>query len=155
MRFSTVVVLIPVVLALVSCRHVTAPVSSPAFRYASGTSHGMCMGYCRNDMTLADTAVTMIWKDYGRGSSGRPDSVRVGAITTADLQALVAVTDWQMIASLDTIYGCPDCADQGAEYIEVTRGTITKRIMFDPRISVPQIQPLIDKLRAIRARFGA
>ncbi len=51
--------------------------------------------------------------------------------------------------ALDSVYGCPDCHDQGAEYIEVVTNSRSHLITFDPDIEIA-IHPLVDLLRSIR-----
>jgi len=50
---------------------------------------------------------------------------------------------------LDSVYGCPNCADQGSEYIFVTTDMREYGIHIDPNIEIA-IHPLVEELRRIR-----
>lgn len=119
-----------------------------------GTSYGMCMGYCRRQITITQDSVVFVKKAWGRGAGqDLPDSVFTGTISPSEWNTLVAAADQASIMGLDSVIGCPDCADGGAEYVKLTRGAQTGKITFDARASVPRIQTLLDRVRAIRARF--
>ena len=81
---------------------------------AAGWSFGMCAGYCRADLIVMGDRL------YLQGSDNWPDIplyVNLGTLTptgTARLAAALTVID---PASLEEIYGCPDCADGGAAYL--------------------------------------
>ena len=81
-----------------------------------GTSFGMCLGYCRNELTLEPGYVTYV-------HSGWVDTVET--ITCSDK---LGNDDWvyyktqldvQEFLKLPATIGCPDCADGGAEWVEI------------------------------------
>jgi hypothetical protein len=45
--------------------------------------------------------------------------------------------------------GCPDCADGGAEWLEIDG----KRVTLEFRSDLEPIRPLLQQVRALRARF--
>lgn len=83
-----------------------------------------------------------------------PTQTTTGTITENEWTRLLETIDTDQLQKMDDIYGCPDCADGGAEWIEVQGGTISKKITFNYGDSLSQVQNLIDQLRAIRQRFS-
>jgi hypothetical protein len=49
--------------------------------------------------------------------------------------------------------GCPDCADGGAEYIELQTGDQKYRITFEYGQTIPGFELLVDALRTQRNAF--
>ncbi len=52
--------------------------------------------------------------------------------------------------SLDDRIGCPDCADGGAEWVQIDWNNGNKRVTFENRQTVKGIEKLIEKLREMR-----
>jgi hypothetical protein len=75
-----------------------------------GTSFGMCMGYCKNDVVISEE------KTLFTAQSFRDTSDNLSCeITTPS-------SDWALLkemAKLPQTIGCPDCADGGATYVSV------------------------------------
>jgi hypothetical protein len=65
---------------------------------------------------------------------------------------LAASLQLDALKSLDTVIGCPDCADGGGEWIEVQTATMRRKVTFEYGKNVPAIGPLLEKVRAIRKR---
>ena len=117
-----------------------------------GTSFGECAGYCRTELTVRALSATF------RRTTWRIDPPLPAKETTATLRAdewyaIVNSIDLVQLSRLDTIIGCPDCADGGAEWVEVTDHGYHKKVMFEFGKSLPYIQAMIDRLRAVEARF--
>jgi len=70
-----------------------------------------------------------------------------------EFQELLAAVDMQALQALPNVLGCPDCADGGAEWIEVETGNTLKRVEFEYGVAIPSIQPLLDLVRARRAEI--
>lgn len=117
----------------------------------SGTSFGFCAGYCINELTIVGTDVDFIAK--GNPQLEIPERLLEGTITTAEYQALIDAIDMEALFALDDVIGCPDCADGGAEWIEVTNNEGVRKVTFEYNAEIPQIRPLLDKVRVIRKRF--
>ena len=54
---------------------------------------------------------------------------------------------------LDDRIGCPDCADGGAEWIEIDSMDGVKRVTFENGQTVNGIEPLVEKLRQLRNQY--
>lgn len=51
---------------------------------------------------------------------------------------------------LSETYGCPDCADGGAEWVEVERSRMGRRVTFEFGKPPERIGALVSSLRAVR-----
>lgn len=109
-----------------------------------GISFGECIGYCGHDITLTD------------GSSDSHHYYYWGA---QDLLCSESYSNWESLTSsinfdnfkdLDAIIGCPDCADGGAEWIEITSDGETHKVTFEyfdePNTTSGYIQELRDQM---------
>ena len=61
------------------------------------------------------------------------------------------LTDFDEILAMKDVYGCPDCADGGSEWIEVTHNGDTKKVTFEFGSVLEPIARLVDSLRSIRS----
>ena len=82
-----------------------------------GTSFGMCVGYCNNNITLQPGVVT-----YTRqGNSGTPSPITcTGTLDENSWNSIKTGLNVTTFFNLPETIGCPDCADGGAEWIEIT-----------------------------------
>jgi hypothetical protein len=84
-----------------------------------GTSFGMCVGYCNHQVTIKADSVKWICicnacmapglmqkTFYAKTNSTLWDSIRTN----------ISISSFQ---ALPTVIGCPDCADGGAEWLEL------------------------------------
>jgi hypothetical protein len=115
------------------------------------TSFGFCIGYCR--ATLEVTADGIVFLEEGTRQPGLPPVRRTAPITPSEWRALTEGVDQDDIESLPDTIGCPDCADGGAESVEVIATDWRKEVTFEFDAEVRELQPLLGRLRALRARF--
>jgi len=76
--------------------------------------------------------------------------------TSADTwDQLLREVDQSAFVALDDRYGCPDCADQGGEWIEVrfADGNM-KRVTFDYNRPPPELLEFVKKRQAVQQIFG-
>ena len=122
------------------------------FIIRSGTSFGECGGYCRTMLEV--DSLDASFSEYSWGDTVHfPTKHQSAKLTPGDLQCLMSAVDSAAFMKLDSVIGCPDCADGGAEWIEIEGKGIRKRITFEFGHSVDAIQHLIDKVRLLRANF--
>lgn len=116
----------------------------------SGTKYGFCMGYCTHEFTM--TKGQTIYRQSGPAFTTEVEpktcEVALADQTWSDLTSLV---DDQFF-TLDSVYGCPDCVDQGAEFIEVVTSSRSHMITIDPSLD-QEIHVLVEALRAERQRI--
>ena len=117
----------------------------------TGIFFGFCGGYCKSEVEIVNRDVVFIassWSD-----PNYPDTMLNGNISIQEWDSLIESVDMDSLLSLDDIIGCPDCADGGGEWIEITKVDTLKRVTFQYGETVEPIQSLIEKVRVIRERF--
>lgn len=142
-------------LALTSCANAPAS-SSDVTRVVSTTSFGMCVGYCTTRLEISEGEAVLIRQARGgRGApQGLPDQRFSTPLTPAEwqeLQRLAANAD--MDALPDDVVGCPDCADGGAEGLTIEGAGGPESVSFEFGATLASAQPLLDRVRALRARL--
>lgn len=81
-----------------------------------GNFFNMCNGYCRKDIVLKPRIATFTQQGY----SGNPAAVTCsGTLADSTWKALQTDMDVRYFFNLPATIGCPDCADGGAEWIEL------------------------------------
>ena len=90
-----------------------------------GVYFGECLGYCAHDLFLTDGQS----KSHHHFNGGAPDRMCTEDYT--HWSSLTASIDFNEFKQLEEIIGCPDCADGGAEWIEITNDGETYRVTFE------------------------
>ena len=119
----------------------------------TGTSFGECFGYCLSELNIIGTDA-----DYFLNSWIEDDSVyqpvaisdTVGSTIWEDLNTQL---NFEIFMSLDSIIGCPDCADGGAEWFEIATNDTIKRVTIEYGDSLDGLNNYIDLLRSVRYSF--
>ena len=119
----------------------------------TGTSFGECFGYCLSELNIIGTDA-----DYFLNSWIEDDSVyqpvaisdTVGSTIWEDLNTQL---NFEIFMSLDSIIGCPDCADVGAEWFEIATNDTIKRVTIEYGDSLDGLNNYIDLLRSVRYSF--
>ena len=116
----------------------------------SGTSFGMCFGYCRtvlevDSLVLTFTEVAQL--------KPLPTRTRTLPLSLADWKRVRALVDVAALRRLEGSHGCPDCADGGAEWIEIGSAGDPVRVTFEHGATLDGIGALQAELRALRGRF--
>lgn len=149
--------LLPIAALMLTMACASAP-AAPArevTRVVSTTSFGMCVGYCTTRLEISDGRAVLIRE--ARGGRGAPQNLpeqrytaQLSASEWQEIQRLAANVDFDALP--DTV-GCPDCADGGAEGITVEGAGGSESVSLEFRASIPQAQPLLDRVRVIRDRL--
>jgi hypothetical protein len=102
----------------------------------------------------AVTGGKLIFSEFGPRDTVRfPERTQERTLTAAEIACIQKDIDFDAFMKLDNVIGCPDCADGGAEWIELQQGDMVHRVTFDHGASIPSIQPLLDRVRALRALY--
>lgn len=104
-----------------------APPGTLVIRY--GTSFGLCQGYCHSEYRL--TAETITWTRVGRPAADYPVQTKQWPVDPDVWPRLHAQAQTLLQQNLDAVYGCPDCADGGAEWIEVEDADGPRKVTFE------------------------
>jgi hypothetical protein len=89
----------------------------------------------------------------GRGTQELPEQRFTQTLTPdewAEITRLAAAANFD---GLPPVIGCPDCADGGAESLTIIGTTVPKTVSFEHGATVEQVQPLLDRVRALRAKL--
>jgi hypothetical protein len=120
----------------------------------SGTSFGMCAGYCRTELTIDSLLLTLTeLSEGGRGAQPLPDRTRTLPLELAEWKRVRSLVDAAALKRLEGVHGCPDCADGGAEWIQIGAGKDSVRVTFQYGDTLTGIAPLQIEIRALRDRF--
>jgi len=136
-----------------SCSKITEQAVTDAIIIRSGTSFGMCVGdKCRKDYVLTGTTVTLTQSGNGRGTPLPPKTCQQ-SLSSVDWNNLKAAVNLSAFTQQPAVLGCPDCADGGAEYIELEEGDTKHRVTFPYGQTIPGFEPLVTALRQQRNQF--
>jgi|APEBP8051073403_1049400.scaffolds.fasta_scaffold00009_216 hypothetical protein len=127
-----------------------------SYTIKSGQSFGFCLGKCYSEMTIKGQNVELLVKE--RSLSGGADqeikynyNEPIPANTTLAIEKSL---DIEKFFALKEVYGCPDCADGGSEWIEViTDKDKSHKVTFEYGKTIPEINDLIVNLRQERQRL--
>jgi len=117
----------------------------------SGTSYGECWGYCVFELELDNS--NALFTASGWGWYEFPDLLLEDNLNQEMWQQIIELIDFEYFQSLDDVYGCPDCADGGAEFIEIIYDGAAKQVTFDAYTEIDGIQELTILLRDLRAEY--
>jgi hypothetical protein len=151
-RFAVAVVLFASTLAGCDVSSPTDPGEITAIH--AGTSFGFCGAtYCITSLEI--TAGTLVYVEESRQPGVAPRR-RQATLTGDEWEQLVRAVDRDRITALPATVGCPDCADGGAESLEVVGRDWRKAVLFEFGAAMPELQPLLDQVRRLRRdRFPA
>ncbi|RZL44690.1 MAG: hypothetical protein EOP00_19295 [Pedobacter sp.] len=116
-----------------------------------GTSFGMCVEYCNQSISITSAKVTFT-KIKNRPT---PDTKTCEkTIDNEQFKNLTATIDLGKFDKLDERIGCPDCADGGAEWVEVVRDGKKKRVTFEYGDAPKELAEAVAKFRELKASFA-
>ena len=128
---------------------VEPPDSSSIIR--SGSSFGECFGYCVNEVVIDSSHLAFSQRSWT--PEQYPSRRLLGSVTPEEWQSLLESVNMQKFVELDSVIGCPDCADGGAEWIEIEMPEMKKRVTFEYGAGIEGIEALLAKVRLIRMGF--
>ncbi|CAF1400036.1 unnamed protein product [Didymodactylos carnosus] len=74
-------------------------------------------------------------------------------LSSSEWVNLSNLVNLETFQSLDDRIGCPDCADGGAEWVQINWANGSKRVTFENEKTVKGIEKLIVKLRQMRQAY--
>lgn len=152
MKLSVVTLLFLTILGRCTPGTISGERLSDAATIRTGTSFGMCAGYCQKDYVLNGTNVTLT-----TSSNNNPTQYPTRTCqTTISQESWTSLKDFVNLDAFNKLperLGCPDCADGGAEYIEIESGDQRHRVTFEYGKTIPGFESLVSNLRAQRERF--
>lgn len=125
--------------------------SNPIIIY-SGESFGFCVGYCKAELTLTETK--MVFTRSGWNEQETPAQrfeLKMDPSTWKNILSLYEATTF---SGLEEVYGCPDCADGGAEWIEIELDSVKQIVTYEYGKDVEAISAFSRALRELRQRVA-
>jgi len=120
----------------------------------SGASYGSWWGYCVFELELDNSNVlfkaSSCWNPYDQEY---PDLTLEDNLNQESWQYLVNLIDFEYFQSLDDVYGCPDCNDGGAEFIQIIYEGVSKQVTFEAYSAIDGIEELTLLLRDLRIDY--
>lgn len=117
-----------------------------------GTSFGMCLGYCIHDIKI--TSDEIYFSKNGHVIDGLLPEVTLSTpIEMRYWQTLTAQVNFDEFNQLDSVIGCPDCADGGAEWIEIRHNGHVHKVIFEYMNEPETVSPFISYLRTYMNAF--
>jgi hypothetical protein len=111
-----------------------------------GTSFNNCIGYCYNSVTISDSIIE--YEKKGRDINGNlPDFYSTKTIDHDYWINLQGSINFNSFMQLDSIIGCPDCADGGAEWIEINTIDKKHKVTFEFGKEPEEVKSLLGYLK--------
>ncbi|MFB6317514.1 hypothetical protein [Saccharicrinis sp. FJH54] len=123
----------------------TAERSQQNMKVKYGTSFGECLGYCSSTMTLTRGQLDFLYESLNTDTLPDIDcSMRIPADSTNKVLDYVSKP---LFYYMESVYGCPDCADGGTEWISIEDNYFYKKIKFEYMNEPEQLTGLVNILR--------
>lgn len=84
-----------------------------------GQSFGMCLGYCHIESVYSAKEIITTSTSF-RDPEKQPQKTKVTASNVASYKELLELVNLEDFHKLPATIGCPDCADGGASWIEIS-----------------------------------
>lgn len=124
----------------------------PVTYLSYGTSFGECLGYCVREVKVSGGA---FFTKSGWDMDGPlPDSTCEIIFIRDPLPDYLDDIDLDEFLALDETIGCPDCADGGAEWIELGFEEDTARVTFEYMNEPVEFEQIIPSLRQLMETFN-
>lgn len=145
-RYISVSILFLVLMTLSGYYGCTDKTNQSVMQINYGTSFGECVGYCKHDMSVKSDQITYTCSGWNNDVT---TFSRYETINSELLDSLRTVFNLTKFFDLPTTIGCPDCADGGAEWVEIklTNGQ-NHKVTFEFGSSPEDLNALIKALRS-------
>lgn len=135
--------------ALLACGATGPGGGGASLELTSGTSFGMCGGYCVTELRVDSISITLTETSQ---VTDLPPRVRTLPLSPSEWERLQGRVDTAAFRALEGVHGCPDCADGGAEWIQLETDEPI-RVTFEYGAELEGITALQAEVRELRGRF--
>lgn len=111
--------------------------------------HQLRAGYCITELRVDSVSITLTEDSH---TAELPTRVRTLPLERSEWVRLQTLVDTAAVRRLEGVHGCPDCADGGAEWIEIDGGEPV-RVTFEYGAELAGIDELQQAIRDLRSRF--
>lgn len=144
---------------------VTAPQANPSpppssqsittlAQIAYGTSFGFCRGRCDHRLVITAERMHLVHQSL-QDPEKYPEQVIEQPTPVETWKTLNRLASFKTLQDLPERIGCPDCADGGAEWIELQQDNVNKRVTFEPQVGLAQQAELLAELRKLYQELTA
>ena len=117
-----------------------------------GSSFGHCVGYCNKVLLISDKDLTYVQRKNGN----KPEEKKcVQPLSREIYNEVLSQFDIKSFYLLDSVIGCPDCADGGAEWITIKSGNMTKKVTFEYNKVPEKFKAAVAQIRKLEAGMEA
>ncbi len=123
---------------------------------SNGQSFGFCVGPCYHEIIIQGTEIKLkvISRDVKDNSVVNTETIYTETFSKSEQESLIQIIDNEQFMKLDSVYGCPDCADGGSEWIGIQDGEKKHKVTFEYGKSVKGIEKLVTLLREKRLQMS-
>lgn len=115
-----------------------------------GTSFGFCVGYCWKQLTMTYDNI-----EFEKMSHDEEEPITCDRdFSCSEWVNLSQNIDLKRFFELNEIIGCPDCADGGAEWIEIHTLTSHHKVTFEYMNPPQEIENHVKSLQDLIATFN-
>lgn len=115
------------------------------YRISQGTFFCECFGECLTLVTATEgTFELSTYQTCLPASTIQRDCSEF--LPAQQFQSIAGLIDWEAFRSLDETIGCPDCADGGGQWIEISRGGEVYRVTYEYGTPPPELEELVNEL---------
>lgn len=115
-----------------------------------GTSFGMCVGYCHNELSISGNKTTMTRQKNGDPTAAKTCS---SSVSESEVNEIRKLLNADAVYKLPKVIGCPDCADGGAEWVAFKSNGKEYKITFEYGNAPESLKAAVAKLKAISETF--
>ncbi|SMO77323.1 hypothetical protein [Gracilimonas mengyeensis] len=123
---------------------------STNYTIKAGQSFGMCIGNCFQELSLNSREAVLRVDDRGLPNNEEAEVYAKTEVSAEEWNRWTSSVDKEVFLALDDVYGCPDCADGGAEWLEIQSPDINKKVVFEYHNPPAAIADLVEELREKR-----
>src|SRR6266700_122901 len=154
-KFWTSLLVVGLTTGSVLAQQTPPPRASPnsnIARIRSGSYAGMCFDYCvSEETTIKPGSIVVVSRSFTEKRK-YPDVKLKRKITTEDWEGLLHSIDATVLATFIGEIGCPGCADELVEWVEVQFSDGTKKLgSYNEGNAPPAIAALLQKIKTIGA----
>jgi hypothetical protein len=121
-------------------------------RIRTGSYAGMCIGYCDHETVIEPGSMRSISRAFSEKKK-YPEMKMKSSIIKGDWDDLKSFLDAKVLAAFSGRIGCPGCADEMVEWVEVEFSDGTKKsVSYNLGNGPPPIAALLQKIRGIGAK---
>ena len=152
MKYLRIIAALVLMINLVSCEEELCTCKNQADYISYGTSFGECLGYCIRSIVITGNEIRFEKSGWEIDGS-LPDVNESIPMDTTSWTNLLSDIDFEAFFQLDTIIGCPDCTDGGAEWIEIKKEGGIHRVTFEYMNEPNTVKGYIENLRNYLTQF--